>query len=495
MRPVTRQSTDCARGLALLLAAALVVRPTRPLREPASRAAARVGEIPTVCTGCGEVRGQLALRGGTAGGRDGTDSSRGRGGDEGEQGDAAACDAVKDATVPAKGRVTKAALQTLFHLPVPDAASRVGMATTSFKKLCRRMGIEKWPYRRHARPTCADAGSGPLGAREHASHGRAPRGRRRRAGVPREAHGAGRRAVKQDRGGEGGGARGKPYHARTSGSDCRKRARSTPTKRAGALCRADGCSTYASYGNVLENKARFCAAHKGPEHVHMNLKHCQNATCTRWASFGTAEDGVLARCARHKLSQDLDLRNRRCVHPRGSAAMAAAAATALCKRQPSYGMPGSKVATHCALHRVPGQVDLKNERYRCRFPAGCRRMASFGHVLYGRPLYCSAHKEAQEGLVNIRTARCDFGGGGVCSKQASFVHVQALALGQVQRYCPLHKFQGCVRRSLSAQPREGAGAGAGEWQTRTDGDSGVLSINHALATQVPCSITRLEGMR
>ena len=272
------------------------------------------------------------------------------------------------------------------------------------------------------------------------------------------------------------------------------------------MCRADGCKTYASYGNVLENKARFCAAHKGPEHVHMNLKHCQNATCTRWASFGTAEDGVLARCARHKLSQDLDLRNRRCVYPRavsctdtasatGSSAMAAAAATALCKRQPSYGMPGSKVATHCALHRLPGQVDLKNERYRCRFPAGCRRMASFGHVLYGRPLYCSAHKEAQEGLVNIRTARCDFGGGGVCSKQASFVHVQALALGHVQRYCPLHKFQGCVRRSLSAQPREGAGAGAGEWQTRTDGDSGVLSINHALATQVPCSITRLEGMR
>ena len=45
----------------------------------------------------------------------------------------------------------------------------------------------------------------------------------------------------------------------------------------------------------------------------------------------------------------------------------------MCNRQPSYAAPGAKAATHCALHKLEGQVDVKNMRYRCRNPAGCNR--------------------------------------------------------------------------------------------------------------------------
>ena len=54
-----------------------------------------------------------------------------------------------------------------------------------------------------------------------------------------------------------------------------------------------------------------------------------------------------------------------------------------------------QVATHCSRHKLEGQVDLKNRRYLCRHPAGCLRLASFGHVLHGRPLFCARHKALQ----------------------------------------------------------------------------------------------------
>jgi len=55
----------------------------------------------------------------------------------------------------------------------------------------------------------------------------------------------------------------------------------------------------------------------------------------------------------------------------------------------------AQVATHCSRHKLEGQVDLKNRRYLCRNPAGCHSLASFGHVLHGRPLFCARHKALQ----------------------------------------------------------------------------------------------------
>lgn len=42
--------------------------------------------------------------------------------------------------------VTKAQLEERFHLPLPEAATELGICTTSAKKLCRKLGIKKWPY-------------------------------------------------------------------------------------------------------------------------------------------------------------------------------------------------------------------------------------------------------------------------------------------------------------------------------------------------------------
>lgn len=34
-----------------------------------------------------------------------------------------------------------------FHLPSEDAAKAMGLGLTSLKRLCRKYGVPRWPYR------------------------------------------------------------------------------------------------------------------------------------------------------------------------------------------------------------------------------------------------------------------------------------------------------------------------------------------------------------
>ena len=43
--------------------------------------------------------------------------------------------------------VTGQTLREHFHLPLHTVAQKFGMCTTAFKKMCRRLGIAKWPHR------------------------------------------------------------------------------------------------------------------------------------------------------------------------------------------------------------------------------------------------------------------------------------------------------------------------------------------------------------
>lgn len=39
-------------------------------------------------------------------------------------------------------------LQSVFHLPIEQAAKRLGMCVTVLKRICRSHGIARWPYRK-----------------------------------------------------------------------------------------------------------------------------------------------------------------------------------------------------------------------------------------------------------------------------------------------------------------------------------------------------------
>jgi hypothetical protein len=42
-------------------------------------------------------------------------------------------------------------LMRMFHLPLAEAACKIGLCSTTFKKLCRRLGIETWPYQKQTK--------------------------------------------------------------------------------------------------------------------------------------------------------------------------------------------------------------------------------------------------------------------------------------------------------------------------------------------------------
>lgn len=41
-------------------------------------------------------------------------------------------------------------VQQHFHKPIKEAARDLGMCTTVLKKICRKNGVQRWPYRKLA---------------------------------------------------------------------------------------------------------------------------------------------------------------------------------------------------------------------------------------------------------------------------------------------------------------------------------------------------------
>mmetsp|Transcript_47924 Transcript_47924/g.74845 ORF Transcript_47924/g.74845 Transcript_47924/m.74845 type:complete len:435 (+) Transcript_47924:121-1425(+) len=56
-------------------------------------------------------------------------------------------DGSKRSSVAGQQQPSPAVLREHFHLPLHTVAQMFGMCTTAFKKMCRRLGIAKWPHR------------------------------------------------------------------------------------------------------------------------------------------------------------------------------------------------------------------------------------------------------------------------------------------------------------------------------------------------------------
>ena len=61
---------------------------------------------------------------------------------------------AESSPVPANSRanthVPRAVLESMTHLPRGEAAETLGLCPTTFKRVCRRIGMLKWPYRRRS---------------------------------------------------------------------------------------------------------------------------------------------------------------------------------------------------------------------------------------------------------------------------------------------------------------------------------------------------------
>nr|BAN21753.1 minus dominance protein [Gonium quadratum] len=49
-----------------------------------------------------------------------------------------------------KADLTSADISGYFHLPIKEASKSLGISTTYLKRICRQLGIPRWPYRKVA---------------------------------------------------------------------------------------------------------------------------------------------------------------------------------------------------------------------------------------------------------------------------------------------------------------------------------------------------------
>ena len=177
-------------------------------------------------------------------------------------------------------------------------------------------------------------------------------------------------------------------------------------------------------------------------------KRCQHPSCNTHPSYGEPGTQVATMCAAHGKELGFeDVINKRCQHPG-------------CKTQSTHGEPGTKIATRCALHgKRLGFEDVANSR--CDHP-GCKTRACFGFSSAGgKASKCSAHME--DGMVDIHNVsklcrhpgcviRANFGAPGTktatrCAKHAEFGMVNVLA-----RRC---EYPGCSTQPSYGSPAKG----------------------------------------
>ena len=79
------------------------------------------------------------------------------------------------ATACRRGRpmttISKSDVTAVFNLPQPEAAFVFGISLSALKRVCRRVGIKRWPYqrnyvRRRGRAKCAETRFNPLSAQD-----------------------------------------------------------------------------------------------------------------------------------------------------------------------------------------------------------------------------------------------------------------------------------------------------------------------------------------
>lgn len=111
----------------------------------------------------------------------------------------------------------------------------------------------------------------------------------------------------------------------------------------------------------------------------------------------------------------------------------------LCNKIPSFGFPGDPRPRFCSDHAEEGMVNLVKAK--CEFP-GCMKSPSFNFPGEVKGRYCKQH--AEDNMINIKSKKCEVDG---CMRQASFNFEGSPG----SRFCADHRETGMV--NISAKTR------------------------------------------
>ena len=140
-------------------------------------------------------------------------------------------------------------------------------------------------------------------------------------------------------------------------------------------------------------------------------KHC--VTCKKQSTFGIPGSKKASHCAKHKLPQMVNVLNKTCLQ---------------CNKQPNFGIPGSKKASHCATHKLSEMVNVNSKT--C---LECDKQPKFGIPGSKKASHCATHKLPE--MVNVKDKTCL-----ECNKQPNF----GIPGSKKASYCATHKLSEMV---------------------------------------------------
>jgi hypothetical protein len=182
-------------------------------------------------------------------------------------------------------------------------------------------------------------------------------------------------------------------------------------------CKADGCTTTASFG-LEGNKKEYCSRHKS-ENMVSHTKKCEQPNCEITPSFNFKGEKVPRFCSAHKLDNMVDVISKKCIFKD-------------CKTTCNYNYVHEKSPLYCSVHALENMVNLYGKE--CIHP-NCKTTPSFNYEGLKERLYFSQH--ALDGMVSF-TKKCIYEGG--CNIEPKYNYKNE----KIPIYCTNHKKDGMI---------------------------------------------------
>ncbi|CAM9597803.1 unnamed protein product [Ascophyllum nodosum] len=147
--------------------------------------------------------------------------------------------------------------------------------------------------------------------------------------------------------------------------------------------------------------------------VNVTSRKCRTESCRKNSSFGVPGTKTAEYCAQHAPDGMINVFSLKC-------------RIESCGKRRSFGVAGTKTAEYCAQHAPDGMVDVCSKR--CR-TGGCGKQPSFGVTDTKTAEYCAQH--APDGMIDIRSRKCRTEG---CGKRSLF----RVAGTKTTEYCAQH---------------------------------------------------------
>jgi hypothetical protein len=164
-------------------------------------------------------------------------------------------------------------------------------------------------------------------------------------------------------------------------------------------CLSNGCNTQPTYGDPIARKSEYCATHAPPEYEDVANKQCLFVGCKTRPSYGDPIARKPEYCAKHCPVGYEDVVSKQCLSNG-------------CNTQPTYGDPIARKPEYCAKHCPVGYEDVVSKQ--C-LSNGCVLHPSYGDPITRKPEYCSTH--APLGYEDVVNKQCLFVG---CKTQPTY---------------------------------------------------------------------------